>query len=134
MIPQYLAASLVNAIVARSMPATAFSVPTCANTEDHVSMGPTEGYDVLAMLEHLRTIQAVELLIGGQAAELRQQSMQRETGQEMRLGEATARILSELRRGVPLVTKDRELQPLLDSAQRLLVSEKFDGLLNPTGS
>lgn len=73
MIVQYTAAALVNELATKSHPATVYSIPTSANAEDHVSMGATEGRHVLEMLGDLEKVLALELLVGTQALEFRQQ-------------------------------------------------------------
>jgi histidine ammonia-lyase len=129
MIPQYLAASLVNAIAVRSMPATAFSVPTCANTEDHVSMGPSEAYDLREMLSHLRSIQAAELLVAAQGIELRQRQMEPLAGRLPEPAAKSRQVLAGLRQQVPSVVEDCMLQSHYDGAARYLDSPEWIGLL-----
>jgi histidine ammonia-lyase len=76
MIVQYTAAALVNDLASKAHPATVYSIPTSANTEDHVSMGATEGRDVLAMLDDLSRVLGLELLVATQALEFRLQILQ----------------------------------------------------------
>lgn len=72
MIVQYTAAALVNALATRAHPAAVYSVPTSANTEDHVSMGATDALDLMAMLRDAEQVLAIELLTVTQSLELRQ--------------------------------------------------------------
>jgi histidine ammonia-lyase len=76
MIVQYTAAALVNDLASKAHPATVYSIPTSANAEDHVSMGATEGRDVLAMLDDLGRVLGLELLVATQALEFRLQILQ----------------------------------------------------------
>ncbi len=71
MIVQYTAASLVNDLASRAHPTTVYSVPTSANTEDHVSMGTNEGRHVYDMIDDLSRVLAMELMTNAQAVELR---------------------------------------------------------------
>jgi histidine ammonia-lyase len=71
MIPQYLAAALVNENVSYAHPASAASFPTSADQEDFVSMGAWAGAKLHKLLANGRTVVAVELLVAAQALELR---------------------------------------------------------------
>ena len=67
MIVQYTAAAIVNDLSSRAMPASVYSIPTSANAEDHVSMGANEARHVLAMVEDLGKVLALELMTAAQA-------------------------------------------------------------------
>lgn len=71
MIVQYTAAAIVNDLANRAHPASVFSVPTSANAEDHVSMGANEARHVLAMVQDLGKVLALELYTAAQALDLR---------------------------------------------------------------
>ncbi|MCI4364763.1 MAG: histidine ammonia-lyase [Thermoplasmata archaeon] len=71
MVPQYLAAALVNENVTLVHPASASSLPTSADQEDFVSMGPWAGAKLRRILENTRRVVAVEWIVAGQALELR---------------------------------------------------------------
>jgi histidine ammonia-lyase len=71
MVPQYLAAALVNENVTLAHPASVSSVPTSADQEDFVSMGPWAGVKLRRILENGRRVVAVEWIVAGQALELR---------------------------------------------------------------
>src|SRR5690606_40669985 len=65
------AAAIVNDLASRAHPASVYSVPTSANAEDHVSMGANEARHVLAMVEDLGKVLALELYTAAQALDLR---------------------------------------------------------------
>ncbi|MDH5821544.1 aromatic amino acid lyase [Luteimonas sp. RD2P54] len=71
MIVQYTAAAIVNDLASRAHPASVFSIPTSANAEDHVSMGANEARHVLAMVEDLGRVLALELHTAAQALDFR---------------------------------------------------------------
>ena len=71
MIVQYTAAAIVNDLASRAHPAAVFSVPTSANAEDHVSMGANEARHVLAMVQDLGKVLALEIYTAAQALDLR---------------------------------------------------------------
>ncbi|MGP8072552.1 MAG: histidine ammonia-lyase [Thermoplasmata archaeon] len=71
MVPQYLQAALVNENQTLVHPASAASLPTSADQEDYVSMGPWAGAKLRRILDNTRRIVAVEWIVAGQALELR---------------------------------------------------------------
>jgi histidine ammonia-lyase len=75
MIPQYLAAALVNENQSLVHPASAGSLPTSADQEDFVSMGAWAGAKLRRLLVNVQRIVAIEWIVGGQALELRRPDM-----------------------------------------------------------
>ena len=75
MILQYTAAALASENKVLVHPATADSIPTSANQEDHVSMGPIAGRHARTVLDHVEQILAIEALCAAQALDLRLASM-----------------------------------------------------------
>jgi len=71
MILQYTAAALASENKVLVHPASADSIPTSANQEDHVSMGPIAGRHARDVLTNVERIIALELLVGAQALDLR---------------------------------------------------------------
>lgn len=71
MILQYTAAALVNELATRAMPAAVHSIPTCANTEDHVSMGANDARHAFESLTLLGEVLLLERLALLQALRLR---------------------------------------------------------------
>jgi len=71
MIPQYLAAALVNENVSLAVPASATSLPTSADQEDFVSMGAWAGAKLRRAIENAQRVIGVEWIVAGQALELR---------------------------------------------------------------
>ncbi len=71
MIPQYTAAALVSENKILAHPATVDSIPTSANTEDHVSMATIASRKCQQTLENLVNIIAIEILTANQAVYLR---------------------------------------------------------------
>jgi len=71
MILQYTAAALASENKVLVHPASADSIPTSANQEDHVSMGPIAGRHARDVLANVEQILAIELLVGAQALDLR---------------------------------------------------------------
>jgi histidine ammonia-lyase len=71
MILQYTAAALASENKVLAHPASADSIPTSANQEDHVSMGAIAGRHARDVLSNVEQILALELLVGAQALDLR---------------------------------------------------------------
>jgi len=71
MIPQYLAAALVNENVSLAHPASVSSLPTSADQEDFVSMGPWAGAKLRRVIENTTRVIAIEAIVAAQALELR---------------------------------------------------------------
>jgi histidine ammonia-lyase len=98
MVPQYLAAALVNENATLAHPASVTSLSTSADQEDFVSMGPWAGVKLRRALANTRRVLAVEWLVAGQALELRRPR----TG-----GRGSESALRVLRARVPPWTEDR---------------------------
>jgi histidine ammonia-lyase len=98
MIPQYLAAALVNENATLAHPASVGSLPTSADQEDFVSMGPWAGVKLRRILANARTVVAVEWIVAGQALELRRPK---------RGGAGSEAALTALRARVAAWTVDR---------------------------
>ena len=71
MIPQYVAASLVSENKVLVHPASADSIPTCANTEDHVSMGTIAARQALQIAENVERIVAIDIMTAFYAVSMR---------------------------------------------------------------
>jgi histidine ammonia-lyase len=97
---QYTAAALASENKALAHPASVDSIPTSANFEDFVSMGPVAARKAEVILRNVERIVAIELLCAAQGADLR--------GAD-KLGTGTKTVYSLIRRRVPMLTKDRPL-------------------------
>jgi len=71
MIAQYTAAALVAELRMRAVPASIQSVPTCANTEDHVPMAPLAARRAAFAVETAAEVVAIEALLACQALDIR---------------------------------------------------------------
>jgi len=70
MMAQVTAAALVSENKILAHPASVDSIPTEAGQEDHVSMGPIAARKARAIVDHLRTVLAIELLCACQGLDL----------------------------------------------------------------
>ena len=113
MVPQYLAAALVNENATLVHPASATSLPTSADQEDFVSMGPWAGAKLRRVLENTRRVVAVEWMVAGQALELRRPRPG---------GRGSEAALRALRARVAPWTKDRTPTPDIERVAAAIAS------------
>jgi histidine ammonia-lyase len=71
MLAQYTAAALVNELKTAAHPASADTIPTSANQEDHVSMGATAALLLRQALDSTATVLAAEALCAARGLDLR---------------------------------------------------------------
>ncbi len=102
MVPQYLAAALVNENTTLVHPASAMSLSTSADQEDFVSMGPWAGQKLRRVFTNTRRVVAVEWIVAGQALELRRPRQG---------GRGSEAALRALRTRVAPWTRDRSPAP-----------------------
>ncbi len=105
MIPQYTAAALCNRNKTLCTPSSADTIPTCANQEDHVSMGANAALKLIEIVENLQTIIAIEFLLSTQGLEF--------------IGEKISPHVEGLKNGirkhVKKLTEDRPATPDIDT-------------------
>jgi histidine ammonia-lyase len=71
MLAQYTAAAAVNELKTTAHPASADTIPTSANQEDHVSMGATSALLLRVAVDRTATVLAVEALCAARGLDLR---------------------------------------------------------------
>ncbi len=126
MILQYTAAALASENKVLAHPASADSIPTSANQEDHVSMGPIAGRHARAVLVHVEQILAIEAICAAQALDLRLRSMPGVVP-----GRGVAAALAAVRAVVPHLDADREPGADLEGATALVHSGNLADLAGP---
>ena len=118
MLAQYTAAALASENKVLAHPASADSIPSSANMEDHVSMGATAVHHTLQVLENVETIVAIELIAAAQAIDFRCREPGVTPGD---LGRGTGQAYRLIRRHVSFLDRDAPLAPLIESVRRLVV-------------
>jgi histidine ammonia-lyase len=118
MLAQYTAAALASENKALCHPASADTIPTSANVEDHVSNGPISGRQARRVLRNLNQILGIELMAAAQGIDFRR----RQVGPEARLGRGTAVAYELIRQAIPFLPEDAELAPHMAAAGRLVAS------------
>jgi len=111
MIAQYTAAALVSESKALSHPASVDSIPTSANQEDFVSMGPIAARKAWQILHNAERVLAIEWLCAAQGIEFHR---------PLRAGKAVEAAIRTLRKAVPALGADRILAPDLEKAAALI--------------
>ena len=129
MIPQYTQAGLLNEMRGLATPSTIDNTPTCGNQEDYVAMGYNACKKAGAMAEKLEYILAIELLSAYQ--------VQQFLDPEVPRGPATAAVLREIGKQVPVMERDMLLYPhieylkdMIHSGALLQAAESETGALN----
>jgi histidine ammonia-lyase len=100
MIPQVVAAALVSENKVLCHPASVDSIPTSADKEDHVSMGPISARKARQICEHVAHILAIEGCAATQGLELLS---------PLKPSKALTEISLEIRKLCPFMGQDRSL-------------------------
>jgi histidine ammonia-lyase len=146
MVAQYTAAALVSENKSLAHPASVDSIPTSANQEDHVSMGTIAARKAYAIMQHLQTVLAIELLCGAQGIDLRLGDYEKKDTdptnfchitEGLKPGSGVLAAHTELRSRVAHLYDDRELhkdiivaEQLISSGELLAAVEATVGALN----
>jgi histidine ammonia-lyase len=116
---QYTAAALASENKTLAHPASVDSIPTSANFEDFVSMGPIAARKAAEILRNTEYIVAIELLLAAQGVEFR--------GTE-NLGKGTAAAFRLVRKSVPALKEDRAMYNEIEAVREMIREEKFSRL------
>jgi len=115
MIPQYLAAALVNENQTLVHPASAGSLPTSADQEDFVSMGAWAGAKLRRLLGNVQRVVAVEWIVAAQALEDRHPQTGG-SGSEAALGAVRKRVAAWSEDRSPAADIDRVARGIADGS------------------
>ncbi len=116
MVAQYTAAALVSENKTLSHPASVDSIPTCADAEDHVSMGAFAARKFTEVLNNVIHVVAIELLCAAQGIEFREPA---------RPAPASQNLLRTVRRFCSKVDQDRPLGGDIESLAAAIRSREF---------
>jgi histidine ammonia-lyase len=105
MMVQYTAAALVSDNKTLAHPDSVDSIPSCANQEDHVSMGANAARQTLEILENVTDVIASELHTAAQAIDLRGADA------PARLGAGSAQVYAAVRACAAFMEQDRPTAP-----------------------
>jgi histidine ammonia-lyase len=121
MTAQYTAAALASENKTLAHPASVDSIPTSANFEDFVSMGPIAARKATEILRNLEHIVAIELLCAVQGVDFR--------GPD-KLGKGTRAAYSLIREKVPMLKEDRVLTRDIKNIVELTRSRELLGIVD----
>jgi len=96
------------------------TVPTSANTEDHVSMGATAARPAQQIAGNVERILALELFAAAQGIDFRREAL----GSKARLGQGTAPAYALIRRHVPFLAQDAVMYPHIEAVRELVAGGK----------
>ena len=113
MIPQYTTAALVSENKVLAHPASVDSIPTCANQEDHVSMGTVAARNALEIFDNTRKVIAIELLVAAQGVELRDKNP----------SPINKQIIGTIREKISRMDIDRIIYTDLELIEQIVVEE-----------
>jgi len=116
MLVQYTAACLASENKVLVHPASADTIPTSANTEDHVSNSCTAARQAWQIMENVENILAMELFAAAQAIDYRRQAL----GPDARLGKGTAPAYRLVREHVPFIGTDEVMYTHMATIRRLI--------------
>ena len=120
MIPQYVAAALVNEIKVLAHPASIDSIPTSAGMEDYVSMGATSALKLRQALDLAYRVVAIEFLLAAQGLDFRA---------PLKPGQGVADAHAAVRGVVPTLRDDRPPAPDIEALATALRAGLLDGLV-----
>jgi histidine ammonia-lyase len=115
MLTQYTAAALASENKSLVHPASADTIPTSANWEDHVSNGPIAGRKARQIIGNTERIVALELLAAAQGVDFR-----REACPDAVLGAGTQTAYDMIRSRVPFWERDAVLYPYMNAICELV--------------
>lgn len=120
MIVQYTAAALCTENKILAHPASADTIPSSANVEDHVSMGATAALKLKSVTDNLEYILALELFSAAQGIDFRRKII----GAEKKLGNKTQIVYDLIRQKVPFIERDTVMKPHIEAVHKI-VAEKI---------
>ncbi len=126
MLTQYTAAALASENKALVHPASADTIPTSANWEDHVSNGPIAGRQARLIIRNVERILAIELMAAAQGIDFRREAMP-----DAHLGQGTQVAYDLVRSRVPFLEHDDVMYPHMDAMHELVASGALRDLVRP---
>jgi len=118
MLVQYTAAALVSENKVLAHPASVDSIPSSANTEDHVSMGTIAARQVFDIARNVENVLAAEIFAAVQGIDFRFDGKP----DPSRLGRGTCAAYQLVRQHVPFIETDTIMAPLMQKIQQLIAS------------
>ena len=124
MIPHVVAAALVSENKVLCHPASVDSIPTSADKEDHVSMGPIAPRKCESVLENVTDILAIELLTACQGIDLMQ---------PLKPNKTLSAVYNKVRSVSPSMESDRSLHKDIKAVAKLVASGELRVIIDELG-
>ncbi|HEX9989587.1 MAG TPA: histidine ammonia-lyase [Chloroflexia bacterium] len=124
MMVQYTSAALASENKSLAHPASVDTIPTSANVEDHVSMGPIAARHARAIVANTTRILVLEAMMAAQAIDFRLRS-----NPQARMGRGTAAAYELIRERLPFLEKDVDFQPYIAAVEELVVSGQLASIV-----
>ena len=118
MLTQYTAASLASENKVLAHPASVDTIPTSANIEDHVSMGPAAARQARQITDNVERILALELFAAVQGIDFRRRVL----GANAILGRGTRPAFDLIRQHIPFLEQDTLMYPHIETMRRLIAN------------
>lgn len=115
MVPQYVAASLVSENKVLVHPASADSIPTSANQEDHNSMGTIGAWKARQIVENVRRVVAIEMITAAQGLDFIPLSS----------SPAVEKVRAVLRKEIPPLEEDRSISKEIERVAEMISEGAF---------
>ncbi len=126
MVTQYTAAALAAENKVLAHPASADTIPTSANVEDHVSMGMNAALKMRQIVDNVEYILAIELMAAAQGIDFRREKL--DPG--ARLGRGTGPAYELIRNRVPFLDEDAVMYPYIEAVRELIHSGELVRAVN----
>lgn len=124
MMVQYTSAALASENKSLAHPASVDTIPTSANTEDHVSMGPIAARHARAIVANTARVLALEAMMAAQAIDFRLRK-----DPSGHLGAGTRAAYGLIRSRIPFLERDEDMQPHIASAIALVTGGELARVL-----
>lgn len=122
MLVQYTSAALVSENKVLAHPASVDTIPSSANTEDHVSMGTIAARQAFEIANNVENVLACELFSAAQGIDFRMESHPGGTCGPECLGRGTLAAYQLVRSRVPFIASDTIMYPHLNTVRALIAS------------
>jgi histidine ammonia-lyase len=117
MLAQYTSAALVSENKVLAHPASVDTIPSSANTEDHVSMGTIAARQAFEIACNVEKVLALEMFAAAQGMDYHLQEFHK-----AKLGQGTAKAYQLIRQHVPFIENDTVMYPLINQVCALVTS------------
>ena len=120
MMVQYTSAALASENKVLAHPASVDTIPTSANVEDHVSMGPIAARHARMVVANTARVLALEAMMAAQAIDFRLKA-----DPQARMGRGTEAAYEAIREYVPFLERDEDFHPYIVAVENLVLQGRL---------